>query len=201
MHVPGCFVFRSLTYLSLQICGSRFLKCCLLFDKFPVHVGHCVCECTDTCLSACVYAQLKWGWWGCWLADALSCSILRQQFHSQIIPCKALSADIINYSQMDSWSGGRMQFRLNWKAQFGQPDSSLLTTQLKEIKNWNYPKVPSTGCMLHGTERKTSEGKFRRSLQARLLSVVFYTKCHISLSLEFSLDLICADCSLLIYIN
>lgn len=82
----------------------------------------------------------------------------------------------------------------------------LLTTQLKGIKNWNYPRTGITSKFLalaaySTVQRKTLEGKFLRSLQARLLSVVFSTKCHISLSLEFSIDPICADCSLLIYNN
>lgn len=53
MRVPGCFIFRSLTYLSLQICGSRFLNlllsvCCLMgflsmWGTVCVHALPCAC--------------------------------------------------------------------------------------------------------------------------------------------------------------
>lgn len=111
--------------------------CCLM--GFLSLIEHCLCACTDKCLS-CVRAQLRWGCWGCCLADALRCSIPWQQFHSQRAPCKALSADIISYSQMDSQSAGRMQFQLNWKAQFGQPDRSFWPHNWRGLKIGITPK-------------------------------------------------------------
>lgn len=65
MHVPECFVFRSLIYLSLQSCGSRFFflsvaaVCVLLFDGFLVCVGYCMCACIDMRLSTCIRSRLK----------------------------------------------------------------------------------------------------------------------------------------------
>lgn len=68
MHVPGCFVFRPLTYWGLQICGSRFLNL-LVFVCCLMGLGHPLCACTDytPCLHThSVCAQLKWG---CGAAD------------------------------------------------------------------------------------------------------------------------------------
>lgn len=58
MHVPGCFAFRSLTYLSLQVCGSRFLNLllfvCGLMGSLSVWGSVCVHALSCACLHVCV---------------------------------------------------------------------------------------------------------------------------------------------------